>query len=106
MKLFSLTVDFAFKALFAPNPDLLMNLLNSFPSFQGYNRIKALKVLNPEIPKEISDEKLSILDIRAENENGENFLSRCRRQTNLRVFIKHNLTCFSINNIQGTDGMF
>ena len=74
MKLFSLTVDFAFKALFAPNPDLLMDLLNSFPSFQGYNRIKALKVLNPEIPKEISDEKLSILDIRAENENGENFL--------------------------------
>ena len=26
MKLFSLTVDFAFKALFAPNPDLLMSL--------------------------------------------------------------------------------
>jgi predicted transposase/invertase (TIGR01784 family) len=74
MKLFSLTVDFAFKALFAPNPDLLMDLLNSFPSFQGYNRIKNLKVLNPEIPKKISDEKLSILDIRAENENGENFL--------------------------------
>jgi hypothetical protein len=24
--------------------------------------------LNPEIPKEISDEKLSILDIKAENE--------------------------------------
>ncbi len=74
MKLFALTVDFAFKALFAPNPDLLMSLLNSFPSFQGSNRIRALKVLNPEIPKEISDEKLSILDIRAENELGEQFL--------------------------------
>lgn len=74
MKLFSLTVDFAFKALFAPNPDLLMSLLNSFPSFQGTNRIKALKVLNPEIPKEMSDEKLSILDIKAENEIGDQFL--------------------------------
>ena len=74
MKLFSLTVDFAFKALFAPNPDLLVNLLNSFPSFKGNNRIVSLKVLNPEIPKELSDEKLSILDIKAENENGEQFL--------------------------------
>ena len=74
MKLFSLTVDFAFKALFAPNPDLLMSLINSFPSFQGANRIKNLKVLNPEIPKELSHEKLSILDIKAENEKGEKFL--------------------------------
>jgi hypothetical protein len=71
MELFSLTVDFAFKALFAPNPDLLKDLINSFPSFQGGNRIKNLKGLNPEIPKEISDEKLSILDIKAENEKGE-----------------------------------
>ena len=74
MKLFSLTVDFAFKSLFAPNPDLLMSLINSFPSFQGANRIKNLKVLNPEIPKELSNEKFSILDMKAENEKGEKFL--------------------------------
>lgn len=49
-------------------------LLNSFPSFQGSNRIKTLKVLNPEIPKEIITEKLSILDIKAENEKEESFL--------------------------------
>ena len=74
MKLFALTVDFAFKSLFAPNPDLLKALLNSFPCFQGENTIKHLKVLNPEIPKELSNEKLSILDIKAENEKGEKFL--------------------------------
>jgi predicted transposase/invertase (TIGR01784 family) len=74
VKLFSLTVDFAFKALFAPNPDLLLNLLNAFPCFQGDNRIQNLKVLNPEIPKELSNEKLSILDIKAENEKGEHVL--------------------------------
>ncbi len=74
MKLFSLTVDFAFKSLFAPNPDLLISLINSFPSFEGKNRVVNLKVLNPEIPKEISTEKLSHLDIKAENELGEKFL--------------------------------
>jgi len=74
MKLFSLTVDFAFKSLFAPNPDLLISLINSFPSFQGKSRVVNLKVLNPEIPKEISSEKLSLLDIKAENELGEKFL--------------------------------
>jgi hypothetical protein len=33
MKLFSPIVDFAFKALFAPNPDLLLDMINSLPSF-------------------------------------------------------------------------
>ncbi len=74
MKLFSLTVDFAFKSLFAPNPDLLISLINSFPSFQGENRVVSLKVLNPEIPKEMDSEKLSFLDIKAANEKGEKFL--------------------------------
>jgi predicted transposase/invertase (TIGR01784 family) len=74
MKLFSLTVDFAFKALFAPNPDLLMDLINAFPAFQGENKVINIKILNPEIPKKLSNEKLSILDIKAENEKGEHFL--------------------------------
>jgi hypothetical protein len=51
MKLFSLTVDFAFKALFAPNPDLLMDLINAFPAFQGVNKVINIKILNPEILK-------------------------------------------------------
>ena len=54
MNLFSLTVDFAFKALFGKNEDLLLGLLNSFPQFQGKKKLKSLKVLNSEIPKEIS----------------------------------------------------
>ncbi len=74
MKLFRLTVDFAFKALFAQNPDLLLSLLNSFPQFQGQKCISSLKVLNPEIPKEMDSEKLSVLDISAEDINGNKFL--------------------------------
>lgn len=74
MKLFSLTVDFAFKVLFGQNPDLLLSLLNSFPQFQGEKSIASIKVLNPEIPKETDVEKLSILDISAEDISGNKFL--------------------------------
>ena len=74
MKFFALTVDFVFKSVFGKNEDLLLGLLNSFPQFQENRRIVWLKVLNPEIPKEISSEKFSILDIRAQNEKGESIL--------------------------------
>ena len=65
MELFRLTIDFAFKAVFGKNPDILLAMLNSFPQFQGQKAIKSLEVLNPEISKELEDEKLSILDIKA-----------------------------------------
>ncbi len=74
MKLFSLKIDFAFKALFGQNPDLLLALLNSFPGFQGEKEIRSIQILNPEIPKEIESEKLSILDIKAEDQLGKKFL--------------------------------
>ena len=74
MELFRLTIDFAFKAVFGKNPDILLAMLNSVPQFQGQKAIKSLEVLNPEISKELEDEKLSILDIKAEDLEGNQFL--------------------------------
>jgi predicted transposase/invertase (TIGR01784 family) len=74
MKLLPLTNDFVFKAVFAKNEDLLLDLLNSFPEFVGEHKIKNLKVLNPEISMDMKDDKLSILDIRAEDVSKNIFL--------------------------------
>ena len=74
MKLFRLTIDFAFKAVFGKNPDLLMGMLNSFPQFQGTKQIKSLTILNPEMPKELIEEKLSILDIKADDLENNQFI--------------------------------
>ena len=74
MKLLPLFDDFVFKAIFGKNPDLLLDLLNSFPEFSGEKEIKEIRVLNPEIPKEGKLEKLSILDMNAEDVLGNKFL--------------------------------
>ncbi|HNF13714.1 MAG TPA: Rpn family recombination-promoting nuclease/putative transposase, partial [Leptospiraceae bacterium] len=74
MQLLPLNNDFVFKAVFAQNPDLLKDLLNSFPEFSGEKRISNLKVLNPELPKKFHRDKLSILDISAEDISGNKFL--------------------------------
>ncbi len=74
MRLLPLSNDFVFKAVFAKNPDLLTDLLNSFAEFSGAKRIRHLKVLNPELPKKFHKDKLSILDIRAEDISGVQFL--------------------------------
>ena len=66
--------DFVFKALLVKNPDILLDILNSFPTFQGLQRIKQITILNPELPKSTDLEKGSILDIRATDESGRSFL--------------------------------
>ncbi len=73
MTLLNLKYDFAFKLLFVKNPDLLLDLINSFPSFEGEKQIKSIKILNPELPKSLKDDKLSILDIHAEDNRGQKF---------------------------------
>ena len=60
--------DFVFKALLVKNPDILLDILNSFPTFQGLQRIKEITILNPELPKSTDMEKGSVLDIRATDE--------------------------------------
>ena len=53
MKLLPFTNDFVFKAIFGRNPDILLDLLNSFPEFAGDKQIQDIQILNPEIPKDI-----------------------------------------------------
>ncbi|MCB1179546.1 MAG: Rpn family recombination-promoting nuclease/putative transposase, partial [Leptospiraceae bacterium] len=70
----TLTENFVFKSIFGSNTDILIDLLNSFPSFQGDKKIIDLTILNPEIPKGKLSEKLSILDIKAEDRSGNQFI--------------------------------
>ncbi len=74
MKLLPLTNDFTFKIVFSNDDDVLLDLLNSFPDFQGKNQIASLKVLNPEIPKDTKTDKAIVLDIRATDSQGNKFL--------------------------------
>jgi predicted transposase/invertase (TIGR01784 family) len=75
-----LTDNFLFKALFSQHEAMLLDLLNAFPEFQNKKRILKIKVLNPELPKASDLEKLSILDIHAEDVNGNKFLIEMQSQ--------------------------
>ena len=63
MKLLPLTNDFiCLNSLCRRRyPD---RFLNSFPEFRDRNHITSLKVLNPDIPKDMNTEKAIILDIK------------------------------------------
>ena len=74
MKLLPLTNDFTFKAVFSKHEDVLLDLLNSFPDFQKEKKIISLKVLNPEIPKDMKSDKAIVLDIKAVDAQGNKFL--------------------------------
>jgi len=67
-----LRIDYAFKLLFTKgNPRLLISLLNAIFANKKIPRvINSLEVKNPYLDKESSDDKLSILDIRAELDDG------------------------------------
>ena len=74
--LMDLRIDFAFKSLFAKgDPTPLISLLNAIFANKKIQRvIQTLTVKNPYLEKETSEDKLSILDIRAELEDGTNIL--------------------------------
>ena len=61
MKLLPLTNDFTFKAVFSKDEDVLIDLLNSFPEFQGTNQITYIKILNPEMPRDMKIDKAIVL---------------------------------------------
>ena len=71
-QLMDLRVDYAFKLLFAKgNPRLLISLLNATFANKKIPRIvKSLTIKNPYLEKESPEDKASILDIRAELEDG------------------------------------
>ena len=75
-QLMDLRVDFAFKLLFTKgDPRLLISLLNAIFANKKINRIiKSISIKNPFLDKETDEDKLSILDIRAELEDGTNIL--------------------------------
>jgi len=76
LQLMDLRIDYAFKILFTKgDPRLLISLLNAIFANKKINRvIKSLSIKNPYLDKESGDDKLSILDIRAELEDGTTIL--------------------------------
>jgi len=72
LQLMDLRIDYAYKLLFTKgDPRLLISLLNAIFANKKINRvIKSLTIKNPYLDKESSEDKLSILDIRAELSDG------------------------------------
>jgi len=66
-------VDIAFKKIFGveENKDLLMLLINAIVSEE--DQVAAITLLNPYNPKNFRNDKLSILDIKAEGHDGKRF---------------------------------
>ena len=75
-QLMDLRIDFAFKLLFTKSdPRLLISLLNAIFANKRIPRvIKSLTIKNPYLEKETGEDKLSILDMRAELDDGTSIL--------------------------------
>ena len=71
-QLMDLRIDFCFKLLFSKgNPSMLISLLNAiFANKQIPRVIKTLVIKNPFLDKDFNEDKLSVLDIRAELDDG------------------------------------
>ena len=66
-------VDIAFKKIFGveENKDLLISLINSIVGAE--DQVSDVRLLNPYNPKNFKTDKLSILDIKATNQDGKRF---------------------------------
>jgi len=66
-------VDIAFKKVFGTedNKDLLISLINSIVGEE--DQVVGVTLLNPYNQKSFKDDKLSILDIKAEGSDGKKF---------------------------------
>ncbi len=73
MKKITPRVDIAFKKIFGveENKDLLISLINSIVSEE--DQVKNVTLLNPYNYKSFKKDKLSILDVKAEGEDGKKF---------------------------------
>jgi len=73
--LMDLRVDYAFKIFTEENPLLLISLLNAiFANKKIHRVIKTITIKNPYLDKKSAEDKLSILDVRAELDDGTNIL--------------------------------
>lgn len=73
MERISPRVDLAFKKIFGveENKDLLISLINSIVGAE--DQVSDVTLLNPYNPKNFKTDKLSILDIKATNQDGKRF---------------------------------
>lgn len=73
MERISPRVDLAFKKIFGveENKDLLISLINSIVGQE--DQVSDVTILNPYNPKNFKTDKLSILDIKATNQDGKRF---------------------------------
>lgn len=73
MEKISPRVDIAFKKIFGveENKDLLISLINSIVGLK--DQVSNVTLLNPYNPKNFRDDKLSILDIKAQGKDGKRF---------------------------------
>jgi len=73
--LMDLRIDYAFKTFAEGNPNLLISLLNSIFANKKIRRvIKSINIKNPYLDKKSVEDKLSILDVRAELDDGTDIL--------------------------------
>jgi len=74
-RLMDLRVDYALKVFIEGNPELLISLLNAiFANAKIKRVVKKTFIKNPNLNKKATEDKLSILDIRAELEDGTDVL--------------------------------
>jgi predicted transposase/invertase (TIGR01784 family) len=74
-RLMDLRVDFAFKTFIEGNPEALISLLNAIFANAKINRVvKNAIIKNPNLDKKSTKDKLSILDVRAELDDGTDIL--------------------------------
>jgi predicted transposase/invertase (TIGR01784 family) len=70
-----LRVDFAFKAFADGNPTAMVSLLNAiFANAKIKRVVKSVRIKNPNLDKKSIEDKLSILDVRAELDDGTDIL--------------------------------
>jgi len=73
--LMDLRIDYAFKIFAEGNPNSLISLLNAIFANKKIRRIiKSIIIKNPYLDKKSNEDKLSILDIRAELDDGTTIL--------------------------------
>ncbi|MCL2171418.1 MAG: Rpn family recombination-promoting nuclease/putative transposase [Defluviitaleaceae bacterium] len=74
-QLMDLRVDFAFKVFADGNPVAMTSLLNAIFANGKIDRIvKSVRIKNPNLDKKSIEDKLSILDVRAELDDGTDIL--------------------------------
>ena len=74
-QLMDLRVDFAFKTFAEGNPESLISLLNAiFANAKIKRVVKGVRLKNPNMDKKSIEDKLSVLDVRAELDDGTDIL--------------------------------